>query len=79
LAAFAGGRGALNLGTLNQQGMQALAHLPPSQQAGISAAYRTALTGCFLLSGVVMTAAFILVLGLPERMLRSEIEEAPAT
>jgi hypothetical protein len=56
-----------------------LAQLTPSQQAGISAAYRTALTGCFLLSGVVMTSAFILVLGLPERMLRSEIGEAPAT
>ncbi|MFL5251584.1 MAG: MDR family MFS transporter [Rhodopila sp.] len=78
-AAFAGGRGGLDLGTLNQQGLQALAHLAPSQQAGVSAAYRTALTGCFLLSGVVMTAAFILVLGLPERMLRNEIEEASAT
>src|SRR3954463_15394197 len=52
-----------------------LAHLTPAQQAGISAAYRTALTGCFLLSGAVMTTAFILVLGLPERTLRSEIED----
>lgn len=59
-------------------GMQAVSRLTPAQQAGISAAYRTALTGCFLLSAVVMTAAFILVLGLPERTLRSDIEEAPA-
>ncbi|MFL5285243.1 MAG: MDR family MFS transporter [Rhodopila sp.] len=78
-AAFAGERGGVNLGALNQQGVQALAHLTPIQQAGISAAYRTALTGCFLLSGVVMTVAFLQVLGLPERTLRSEIEEAPAT
>lgn len=61
-----------------ERGMQALSQLTPVQQAGISTAYRTALTGCFLLSAVVMTAAFILVLGLPERMLRSEIEETPA-
>jgi EmrB/QacA subfamily drug resistance transporter len=77
-AIFAGGRGGLDLGTLKQQGVEALAHLTLSQQAGISTAYRTALTGCFLLSGVVMTVAFVLVLGLPERTLRSEIEEAPA-
>ena len=74
--AMTGGGARLDLGALSQQGVQALAHLTPSQQAGISAAYRTALTGCFLLSGVVMTVAFIQVLGLPERTLRSEIEEA---
>ena len=33
-AAFAGERGGLNLGTLNQQGVQALAQLTSSQQAG---------------------------------------------
>ena len=74
LAAFAGQPGGLSVAALSQQGAQALAHLTSTQQAGISAAYRTALTGCFLLSGVVMTVAFILVLGLPERTLRSEIE-----
>ncbi len=78
LAATSTGTG----GTFNMRaltgGMQAVSHLTPAQQAGISAAYRTALTGCFLLSAVVMTAAFILVLGLPERTLRSDIEEAPA-
>ena len=29
----------------------------------------------FLLSGVVMTAAFLLVLGLPEQVLRDKIEK----
>jgi EmrB/QacA subfamily drug resistance transporter len=77
-AIFTNARWGLHLGTLKQQGLQALTHLTPSQQAGISAAYRTALTSCFLLSGAVMTIAFILVLGLPERTLRSEIGEAPA-
>ncbi len=72
-AALSGG--GLKLGALNAHGVQALAHLSAAQQAGISSAYRTALTGCFLLSGVVMSVAFILVLGLPELMLRSEIDE----
>lgn len=77
-AATAAAHSALDLGALNAHGMQALARLPADQQAAISAAYRTALTGCFLLSGVVMTAAFLLVLGLPELVLRSEIGDAPA-
>ena len=70
--------GTLDLGALNAHGIQAMAQLARLQQAGIGAAYRSALTGCFLLSGVVMTVAFILVLGLPERMLRDEIEEGAA-
>jgi EmrB/QacA subfamily drug resistance transporter len=56
----------------------ALFHFTPAQQAAVGTAYRTALTGCFLLSGVVMTMAFALVLGLPEITLRSEIEETSA-
>ncbi len=76
-AAFAGSGG--SAGELTQHGMRALAHIAPAQQAEVAAAYRTALTGCFLLSAMVMTAAFILVLGLPEQMLRSEIEDAPRT
>jgi hypothetical protein len=51
-------------------------HFTPVQQAAVGTAYRTALTGCFLLSGVVMTLAFVLVLGLPEITLRSEIDDA---
>ncbi|WP_428486752.1 DHA2 family efflux MFS transporter permease subunit [Rhodopila sp.] len=73
--ATAGAHGTLNLAALNAHGMQALSRLSSVQQAAVSVAYRTALMGCFLLSGVMMTAAFILVLGLPERTLRSEIEE----
>lgn len=48
----------------------------PVQQAAVGAAYRSALTGCFLLSGVVMTAAFLLVLGLPELTLRNSLGDA---
>jgi EmrB/QacA subfamily drug resistance transporter len=56
----------------------ALVQFTAAQQAAVGTAYRTALTGCFLLSGVVMTLAFVLVLGLPEITLRSEIEETSA-
>ena len=79
LAAASTGMGSpLGAGALAEQGMQALSQLTPVQQAGIGTAYRTALTGCFLLSAVVMTLALVLVLGLPERTLRSEIEETSA-
>ena len=67
--------GRLNIPALTEHGMEALSQLSPAQQAAIGTAYRTALTGCFLLSGAVMTAAFILVLGLPEVTLRSDIGE----
>ena len=56
--------------------MQTLAHFTPAQHEAVATAYRTALTGCFLLSGTVMTIAFLLVLGLPEITLRSEIDDA---
>ena len=65
----------VDVGALAEHGMQALAGLTTAQQASVSAAYRGALAGCFTLSGLVMTAAFVLVLGLPELMLRSEIED----
>jgi EmrB/QacA subfamily drug resistance transporter len=65
----------LDLRALTEHRAQTLSHFTPLQHAAVDAAYRTALTGCFLLSGVVMTVAFVLVLGLPERTLRSEIEE----
>ena len=45
----------------------------------VSEAYRTALTGCFTLSGVVMTLAFVLVLGLPDVTLRGKIDETSVT
>src|ERR1019366_1211183 len=71
------GMGMPNLTTAVQNAvvhrLQALSHFTAAQQAAVGTAYRTALTGCFLLSGVVMTLAFFLVLGLPEITLRSEI------
>jgi len=63
---------------LTRHGAQAMPGLAQGQQAGIGAAYRTALTGSFLLSAAVMAGAFVLVVGLPELKLRSEIEQAPA-
>ncbi|MBL6456434.1 MFS transporter [Belnapia sp. T6] len=75
LAAAGAGQG---LGALTEHGVQVLHTLPPAQQAAIAGAYREALMGCFLLSGLVMTLAFLLVLGLPERRLRNEIGDAPA-
>jgi EmrB/QacA subfamily drug resistance transporter len=68
----------IDMGAITEHGIQALLHLAPAQQAAVSAAYRTALTGCFLLSGVVMTVATLLVLGLPEQKLRDRIEEKSA-
>ena len=73
-ASFSGSGAKLDIGALTQHGSQALARFTPAQQAAVSAAYRGALAGCFLLSAVVMSGAFILVFGLPERTLRSDIE-----
>lgn len=68
----------LDVHALTEHRLRAMAQFTPAQTAAVGAAYRTALTGCFLLSGVVMTVAFLLVLGLPEITLRGEIEEATA-
>ena len=73
-AALAGLGGTVDVGALTTHGMAALAGMNAAQQAAISGAYRSALTGCFLLSGVVMTGAFILVWGLPEMTLRSGVD-----
>jgi MFS family permease len=70
--------GAVDVEALTARGTQALATFSPAQLAAIGGAYRTALTGCFLLSGVVMTTAFVLVLGLKEQALRDGIGDAPA-
>ncbi|HEY2133073.1 MAG TPA: DHA2 family efflux MFS transporter permease subunit [Acetobacteraceae bacterium] len=74
-AALAGIGGSVNVRALSEHGIQALAELTKVQQAAVGAAYRTALTGCFLLSGVVMSGAFVLVWGLPEITLRSRVDE----
>ena len=75
--ALAASHGTLDLAALTEHGMGAMARMAPGVQAGISAAYRSSLTGCFLLSGVVMTTGFVLVAGMPELTLRSAIDDAP--
>ncbi len=65
--------GRADVASLVEHGTAALSAITPVQQAAISYAYRVALTGSFLLSGVVMSAAFVLVLGLPAMVLRSRI------
>ncbi|WP_237182883.1 MDR family MFS transporter [Roseomonas marmotae] len=77
LHSASGGAG-VDVGVITEHGVQALSHLTAAQQAAVSDAYRTALTGCFLLSGVVMTVAFLLVLGLPEQKLRDQLDDKPA-
>jgi len=78
LAATRDSGGAVDMAAITEHGVQALSHLSAAQQAAVGDAYRTALVGCFLLSAVVMTAAFLLVLGLPEQTLRDRIEEKAA-
>ncbi len=65
----------VDVGALATRGTAALATFSPAQIAAVSSAYRTALTGCFLLSGVVMSTAFVVVLGLKEQALRDRIED----
>jgi EmrB/QacA subfamily drug resistance transporter len=67
--------GPVDVEAMTRDGAAALAALTPEQHAMLSEAYRTALTGCFTLSGVVMSAAFLLVLGLPEQKLRGTVEQ----
>jgi len=69
--------GPVDVESLTRGGTEALAALTPEQHAMLGEAYRTALTGCFALSGVVMTAAFLLVIGLPEQKLRNSVQEQP--
>ena len=71
--AVAVGDGRIDLSALTGHRLFSAAALDPALHAAVSTAYRTALAGCFLLSGAVMTVAFLLVFGLPEVMLRSEI------
>jgi hypothetical protein len=70
---MSGGR--LDVEALTARGTAALAQFSPAQLAAVGGAYRSALTGCFLLSGMVMSAAFLLVLGLKEQALRDGLDE----
>lgn len=75
LAGAFAGIGGIDVADLVAHGVEALARFTPAQQAVVGDVYRAALTGCFLLSGVVMTAAFVLVRGLPEIKLRGEVAD----
>ena len=66
----------LDLRSLAERGLNGALQLTEAQQAAVSSAYRTALTGCFVMSGVVMVFAFTLVFGLAEQTLRSGVEDA---
>jgi len=75
VASLSAASATVDLSSLSAHRTQALAQLTPMQMAAVSGAYRTALTGSFLLSGIVMTAAFIVVLGLQEQALRDRIDD----
>jgi EmrB/QacA subfamily drug resistance transporter len=78
MVSFSGGGagvgGTVDIEALATRGTQALAQFSTLQLAAVSGAYRTALTGCFLLSGVVMSTAFVVVLGLKEKALRDGVD-----
>jgi hypothetical protein len=74
-ARLRGAASQMDVDALTSRGTEALASLTPAQLAAVSAAYRTALTGCFLLSGAMMTTAFVLVLGLKEVALRDRVDD----
>jgi MFS family permease len=74
-AALAGLGGTVDLKALTEHGARALAGMTPAGLAAVSDAYRVALTGSFMLSGGVMIGAFLLILGLPELVLRDTVEE----
>lgn len=65
--------GGIDIADLTSRGVEALATLTAVQQTMVADVYRAALTGCFLLSTVVMSVAFVLVLGMPDRLLRGSI------
>jgi MFS family permease len=50
--------------------------LSPVQRAAVAQAYRGALTGSFVMCALVMLAAYVLVLGLPDVRLRNQIGDA---
>ncbi|MBE9604634.1 MFS transporter [Acetobacteraceae bacterium H6797] len=67
--------GTMDLSALMEKGVSALSAFTPDQQEAVASAYRQALTGNFLLSAIIMSLAFILVLPLPSVTLRDKIED----
>lgn len=66
--------GGIDAQAITEHGLAAMQGFTATQYQAVADAYRGALTGCFALSGVVMSLAFVLVFGLPEIALRDHIE-----
>ncbi len=62
------------LGDIHALTAHGILGLAPAARVALAHAYRNALSGSFTLSAVVIAAAFGLLLGLPERRLRKEID-----
>ncbi|HZB90494.1 MAG TPA: MFS transporter, partial [Stellaceae bacterium] len=60
-----------------QDHLDRIAHLPPAQHAAVVGAYADALSATFLLGAAIAACAFVIVLFLPERPLRSSHVEPP--
>lgn len=61
---------------LLERGIRALATLSAGDRGAVVAAYRHAIAGSFMVSAVVMTLAFLLVITIPAAPLRGRSEEA---
>ncbi len=66
---------AMSTGHWNAGAIDALSQLSTSQQEIIVEVYHQALMWCFGLSGAVMTVAFVLLFGMPNRALRERIDD----
>ncbi|HUC16386.1 MAG TPA: hypothetical protein VMA37_01710 [Acetobacteraceae bacterium] len=58
-----------------QNHLDRIAHLPPAEHAAIVGAYAHALSATFLAGAAIAACAFVIVLFLPERPLRSSRAE----
>jgi MFS family permease len=67
--------GAASTASQGTQDLDHIAHLPPAQHAAVVASYAHALSATFLAGSAIAGCAFLLVLFLPERPLRSGHEE----
>jgi EmrB/QacA subfamily drug resistance transporter len=66
---------AIAVGRWRPGALDALSRLLAEQAAAVAEVYHGALMGCFGLSGAVMTAAWLVVWGLPDRRLRDRIDD----
>jgi EmrB/QacA subfamily drug resistance transporter len=80
LAALATGKGAAMARggrAILEQNMQQIAALPEVQRLAVVAAYRHAIATTFLVGAIITAAAFVLVIFLPEKPLRTSRPGAP--